>query len=239
MNGNEAGLMHLILLVGAGYLVGAIPFGLLAGWLRGVDIRRVGSGNIGATNAGRVLGRGYGIGVFVLDFLKGYLPVWIGGRILMEDSNVTGTAGMNVFLLWVLIAAGCVLGHMFPIYLRFKGGKGVATSAGAMLGIQPFYTWPALAVLGVWVLVTGISRYVSLGSIVAAIAFPIIFGLLAWRRGDAWPGPGQLWPLHLFGVLIALLVVYRHRANIGRLLAGTEPKIGGSRRDTADPKPIV
>jgi glycerol-3-phosphate acyltransferase PlsY len=117
---------------------------------------------------------------------------------------------------------------MFPVYLKFKGGKGVATALGVLLGIYPYFTWAALLVFGLWLVTTLLSRYVSLGSIIAAVAFPIIFaGLCFWQR-DSWGPVGLLWPLYAFAIIMAFLVVYRHRSNIQRLRAGTESKIGGS-----------
>jgi glycerol-3-phosphate acyltransferase PlsY len=214
-------------LVLAGYLAGAVPFGLLAGRLRGVDLRSHGSGNIGATNAGRVLGRPVGMVVFGLDLLKGLLPVAVAGAVLHRSADL-GDGSATLYLLWVLVAAACVLGHMFPVYLGFKGGKGVATSLGVLLGIYPYFLIPALAMLVLWIAVTLITRYVSAGSVIASGAFPITFAVVAFARRESWPG-GALWPLHAFGAIMALLVIYRHRSNIRRLVQGTEAKIGASR----------
>lgn len=220
------------------YLCGSIPFGLLIGLLRGVDIRKHGSGNIGATNAGRVLGKGYGILVFVLDVCKGLIPVGSISFFLRHadelpdppDALVLGTASGSVaFLLLIAAAAACVLGHMFPACLKFKGGKGVATSLGVLLGMYPYYTAAGLIALGLWVAVTLITRYVSVGSVTAAAAFPIIFAAMACAKSEVWGGTRQLWPLHLFGIAIAALVVYRHRSNLRRLREGVEPRIGASR----------
>lgn len=203
----------------AGYLVGSVPFGLLAGRLKGIDIRQHGSGNIGATNAGRVLGRGYGVAVFALDLLKGLVPVAVAGQVLQ------GRAEHVAFLwVWLSVAGACILGHMFPIYLGFKGGKGVATSLGVILGIYPYFTWPGLIAFGLWILVTGTTRYVSLGSVVAAGAFPIIFAVFA--GGGLYGSEGTLWPLQLFAIIMGVLVIYRHRSNLRRLAQGTEAKIG-------------
>ncbi|MDM8007607.1 MAG: glycerol-3-phosphate 1-O-acyltransferase PlsY [Phycisphaerae bacterium] len=221
---------HTAGLILLSYLCGAVPFGLLIGRLKGVDVRTRGSCNIGATNVGRVLGRPYGILVFVLDGLKGFLPVTLGRFLLFRAAGGGESAGPGYlpYLLWVLTAVACVLGHMFPVYLKFKGGKGVATSLGVGLGIYPYYTLAGLAAFAVWGIVLWGSRYVSVSSIVAVVAFPLIFAVLAaWNR-DQWGDFSTLWPLHMFGLVIAALVVYRHRANIGRLWAGTEHKIGGS-----------
>ncbi len=210
------------------YLVGGIPFGLLIGKLKGVDIRQHGSRNIGATNAGRVLGRPYGILAFVLDVAKGLVPVLLMGMLLTRTPAV---AGATAYLLWILAATGCIIGHVFPVYLGFKGGKGVATSLGSVLGIFPYLAIPGLIAFGIWIILTATTRYVSVGSVGAAMAFPIMFVLMvAWRgNGDGgWPTAGELWPLYVFSFLLAGLVIYRHRANLQRLWTGTESKIGAS-----------
>ncbi|UCD28880.1 MAG: glycerol-3-phosphate 1-O-acyltransferase PlsY [Planctomycetota bacterium] len=224
---NWAVIISLLL---GGYLCGSIPFGLLIGLLKGVDIRTIGSKNIGATNAGRVLGRRYGILVFLLDVLKGLLPTLLAGVMLKRLVVTSGEAGAGstVYLLWVLVGAACILGHMFPIYLKFSGGKGVATSLGVILGIYPYYTWPGLIAFALWGLVVLTTRYVSLASVTAAVGFPIIFALIGYLQSGRWGLARQLWPLQLFGVIIAILVVYRHRSNIQRLITGTENKIGTS-----------
>lgn len=214
------------IVVGA-YLCGAIPFGLLIGFARGVDVRKQGSGNIGATNVGRVLGRFYGLLAFALDLLKGFAPVWLAG--LWLGSRAQGDVlEAGDFLLWMAVAAACILGHVFPAYLRFKGGKGVATSLGVLLGIYPYFTLPGLVAFGLWIVVTGATRYVSVGSIVAAGLFPALFAAGAGLSGGGWGTAAQLWPLYAFSIVLAALVVYRHRGNMKRLLAGTESKIGGS-----------
>lgn len=207
------------------YLIGAIPFGLLIGRLKGVDIRLHGSGNIGATNAGRVLGRQYGLLVFALDLLKGFLPVLAAGALLpTRPADPQQSAGL---MAWVMVAAGAIVGHMFPVYLGFKGGKGVATSLGALLGIYPYFTFPGLAVFGLWIVVTALTRYVSVGSVTAAGAFPIMFAL--WSGRGAYADGWSLWPLHVFALVVAVMIIYRHRGNLQRLLAGTEHRIGRPR----------
>ena len=214
----------------AGYLCGAIPFGLIVGRAKGIDVRAHGSGNIGATNVGRVIGRGYGLLVFALDLLKGLGPVVLAGQWLAAGTSAANPAapGASAALFWVAVATACIVGHMFPVYLKFKGGKGVATSLGALLGIYPYFTVPALIAFGLWIILTGITRYVSLGSMAAAVAFPIIFALAARTQSETWGTTRQLWPLYAFAIVVAALVVYRHRGNLKRLLAGTESKIGVS-----------
>jgi len=225
-----SGFAAAVVWVLAGYLCGAIPFGLLVGRAKGVDVRAHGSGNIGATNVGRVLGRGYGLLVFVLDLLKGLGPVVLAGQWLSAGTLAANPAlpASSSALFWVAVAAACIVGHMFPVYLKFKGGKGVATSLGVLLGIYPYFTVPALIAFGLWIVLTGITRYVSLGSMAAAVAFPIIFALAARIQGETWGTGRQLWPMYMFTIVVAALVVYRHRGNLRRLLAGTESKIGAS-----------
>lgn len=192
--------LHLVLIALAAYLVGAIPFGLLIARAKGVDIRRHGSGNIGATNVLRVLGKPLGIATFVLDALKGYGPVAVAMAVLPDRAEAAGlTAGM-----------AAILGHSFPVYLGFKGGKGVATSAGVLLGLA----WlAALIGIGLWALVFFSSRYVSLASIVAAAAIPAVSWML--YAPDKVATPVAL-------TLLGLLIILRHRANIRRLVRGTE-----------------
>jgi glycerol-3-phosphate acyltransferase PlsY len=228
-------LLTAIGLITVGYLCGAVPFGLLVGKLKGIDIRTRGSGNIGATNVGRVLGRGWGFLVFGLDLLKGLLPTALTGewiRASFDARPISATA----YLMWVAVAVACVLGHMFPVYLRFRGGKGVATSVGAVLGVYPFFTIAGLVALALWVLLTLLTRYISVASMVAAGAFPILFALIAYSQRNAWGPIDHLWPFHVFGIIVAVLVIVRHRANFRRLIAGVEPRIG--RNSTAD-KSIV
>ena len=217
-----------------GYLIGAIPFGLLIGRMRGVDVRKHGSGNIGATNVGRVLGARYGLAAFALDMLKGLVPVAVAGKWLHDQTS--GMAGDTSQLwLWLGVGAACILGHMFPVYLRFKGGKGVATSLGVILGFYPYFTWPGLVAFGLWIALTGVTGYVSVGSMVAAGAFPILFALFA-GLGE-WGAMRYLWPLYIFAVTIGILVIYRHRSNVRRLMQGTEPKIKlGRGRTEAKPE---
>ena len=219
----------VVVLVVAAYLMGAIPFGLLVGRMRGVDVRTVGSRNIGATNVGRVLGRRYGALVFLLDVLKGLVPTLVAGRVLAGLWAGTDLSQPGRYLCWLGMGAACVVGHNYPVYLRFRGGKGVSTSLGVALGIYPALTLPALVAFGVWVIVVAFSRYVSLGSIVAGVAFPVAFVVVAlYRQGSVL---SDSWPLLVFSLLLGALVLVRHRANLGRLLAGTESKIGRRRPD--------
>ena len=193
-----------------GYLCGSIPFGLLIGkWVAGVDIREHGSRNIGATNCGRVVGRGWGLLAFVLDVAKGAVPVAMLTPPVQEP--LYGS-------LQVLSGLSAILGHVFPIWLRYRGGKGAATGLGVGLGLCPL---GAGIGFGVWALTVAITRYVSLGSMLGAAAFAVAAILLS---GDPL-GPTQ-WPRSTFYVVVCVLVIARHRANIGRLLRGEENRIG-------------
>jgi acyl-phosphate glycerol 3-phosphate acyltransferase len=205
----------LILTSLAAYLIGAIPFGYLIARCRGVDILRQGSGNIGATNVGRVLGPLFGVLVFILDFAKGALPVtaasWIAGQFgsgLPEDS-LQVAAGLAAFL-----------GHLFPLYLRFRGGKGVATGAGVVVVLLPV---PAAGALLAWVAVLCLTRYVSLASL-AAVSVLCALRLALTTEPFA---PDQR-SLTLFCFVAAGLVFVRHRANISRLLRGNENRVRDS-----------
>jgi glycerol-3-phosphate acyltransferase PlsY len=215
----------LVLLITGAYLIGAIPFGLLIGLTQGIDVRTAGSRNIGASNVGRLLGRRFGVLVFVLDVLKGLVPTALAGWALVELGGQAGPPEQLRYLCWLTIGVVCILGHNYPIYLAFNGGKGVATSLGVALGVYPHLTIPALAAFVIWAVVVAVSRYISLGSIAAGIAFPILFLAAASYRGLSVTADG--WPLLVFSLLMSLLVVVRHLGNIRRLAAGTEPKLGG------------
>jgi len=205
-----------IVLIVVAYLAGSIPFGLLAGLLKGVDIRKVGSQNIGASNAGRVLGRHWFFIVLVLDALKGFVPVLVGSLRVGGDAAANTSVGQW----WVLgVALAALLGHLFPVYLGFRGGRGVSTALGIVLAIWPYYTIPGVLAFGLWWVVKALSGYISVASISAAGAFPILVILVALAAG--WP-LGALTPLILFAVCIAVLVVARHWANIQRLRSGQE-----------------
>jgi glycerol-3-phosphate acyltransferase PlsY len=206
---------QMLTLAALAYLVGSIPFGLVVGRAKGIDPRTSGSGNIGATNVGRLLGGKYFALVFALDLLKGLLPMLAAAYLLRHLPT-----NDKPYLLWMAVGAAAVLGHLFPLYLQFKGGKGVATSAGVVLGLWPFYTLPGIAVVGLFLLVFAITRTVSLGSIVASGGFPFMFVLIGWAMG--WPVFGRQLPLLIFGTLLGWLIVWRHRGNIVRLWNGTE-----------------
>jgi len=158
---------HPLILLGAfpagAYLVGSVPFGYLMGRARGVDLRTRGSGNIGATNVARVLGRRWGLLCFALDVLKGLAPVLLAGLVIAgRGASAPGPARQGA---WLAVAFGAIAGHVFPVWLRFRGGKGVATSLGVLLGFYPYFTFAGLAALAIWVAVVAVWRYVSLASI--------------------------------------------------------------------------
>jgi len=206
----------------AAYLVGSIPFGVIIARTHGKDLRAIGSGNIGATNVARALGRKWGYICFGLDVLKGLLPM-LAFRVIVLPHIATTIHGPALMASWLLVGMAAILGHIFPVYLGFRGGKGVATSFGVALGLWPYFTICALIALAVWIAVVLIWRYISLASICAAVVFPVslILGILATPAWDS----ANLWPLLVAATLIPLLVIVRHRENIQRLLAGTESKI--------------
>jgi len=212
----------VLVIIGA-YLLGSIPFGLIIAAAHGKNLRAIGSGNIGATNVSRALGRKWAYFCFFLDVLKGLIPTL--AAMFLAGSQATLSQPERIVALWLCLAVGCaaIVGHIFPVYIRFKGGKGVATSFGVALGIWPYYTICAAFAIATWLVVVLVWRYVSLASVVASAAFPItltsaIMIAKDWRFAD-------LWPLLVIAVLIPLMVAIRHRRNIKRLIEGTEPKI--------------
>ena len=208
---NSISLSPVLLIPVVAYLLGAIPFGLLVVKAQGgPDIREIGSGNIGAANVTRHAGKFAGIITLLFDAGKGYLAVWLAGH--FSHGNIR----------WMMIAAVCaVIGHMFPVWLGFKGGKGVATGLGVFLPI----CWQAFAAAAVlWLLVVIFWRYSSLGSISAAVALPL-FVYLLYAPGHA---PPEF--VTLCTVVISLLVLIKHRPNIARLVAGEEPRLNFSRK---------
>ena len=198
--------IYVIITIGVSYLIGAIPFGYLIGRMYGIDIRKVGSGNIGATNVTRAVGPKAGKICFFLDFLKGALPTLVAQQL----------SGCPVWL--PLVAGMCaLLGHTFPIYLKFKGGKGVSTAAGSAIALAPI---PLVIAFAIWGVTFFISRYVSLASILASIALPILAYLMkVFNIGSV---TARSWYTLGFFIAIGLLSVIRHRENIQRLIAGTE-----------------
>ncbi len=188
------------------FLLGSFPTGYLVARARGVDIREHGSGNIGATNVLRTLGKPLGVLVFAIDALKGFSAVWIALRL--------GDAGTSAWL-GIVAAVAVIVGHNYTPWLGFKGGKGIATSAGVLLGLTP---WTVLIITVVWLISFKVTRYVSVASIAASVAVPLsVAGL--W-----WAGAGGNAPLLGFALVISALAIWRHRSNILRLRDGTEPR---------------
>jgi glycerol-3-phosphate acyltransferase PlsY len=194
-----------------GYLFGSLPFGYFAGRLSGTDIRAAGSGNIGATNVLRVLGKKWGYAVFLADAFKGFAAVRLSS--FLAERVISGRPYAEYFA--ILAAVMCIIGHTFPVWLRFKGGKGVATSVGAVLGLMPI---AAITIFTIWVIVFEITRYVSVASIVAASSLPFTIALL--MRWKIIHGSGLLY----FSSVMLILVLWRHRSNFSRLLKGTEQR---------------
>jgi acyl-phosphate glycerol 3-phosphate acyltransferase len=219
-------LIVAVLLLLCAYLVGAVPFGYFIGRARGVNLFEAGSGNIGATNAARVLGRKFGILVFVLDFLKGAVPVAVIVPIARQLAPGAETALGSPDVLRVGAALLAFLGHLFPIYLGFRGGKGIATGAGTIFVLVP---WPAALAVLTWVVVLLASRIVSLASL-AAVTILVIARLIVTPAPFA---PERL-PVTLYLLVGTGFVIAKHRSNVKRLLAGTENQIGDfPMRDTS------
>lgn len=218
-----------LLCLGAAFLSGSIPFGLIVGRLKGIDIREHGSGNIGATNAVRVLGIKLGLLCLLLDVLKGFAPTFGAGLVTHAIADARRGTPLDQMraALWLAVMVAAVLGHMFSPWVGFRGGKGVATGLGAMLGVFPILTFPALAALGVWIFIAATTRYSSLASMLAALSLPL------WL----WFMEGGTAGLELFYAVtvgMALLVIARHRGNIRRILAGTESRIGTRAKPSSD-----
>lgn len=237
------------------FLCGSIPFGYLIGRINGVDIREHGSGNIGATNLGRVLGRRFFFVCFFLDMTKGMTPTLLAGHFL----GTLGTLRVEPSdaYLWMAVMVASVLGHMFTPWLGFRGGKGVATGLGALVGIFPAMTIPAVGALVVYLMVLTLWRYVSLASCSAAASLPlwtwVVFAQYqtlmtrqASKRTD-WDSltideiemiksdiPNYGTPFFFVCLLVAVLVIYKHRANLGRISRGQEPKVGSASQPRPD-----
>ena len=191
-----------ILLILFGYLMGSVPVGFILGSRSGIDVREAGSGNVGATNVARVVGKRQGILTLIADTAKGFLPVILAMQL---GASLAAT---------ILVGAAAFLGHLYPIFLKFKGGKGVATALGVFLAVAPLATLVLVALFAVTALA---SRIVSLSSILTALAAPIIFWLLSYP------------PLVVgMAAFIALAITYRHRSNIRRMMNGSEPRFGSA-----------
>jgi glycerol-3-phosphate acyltransferase PlsY len=242
--------MHWAYFIPIAFLCGSIPFGFLIGKINGVDIREHGSGNIGATNLGRVLGRRFFFGCFFLDMFKGLLPTALAGH-FMGTLGTLRVESADAYW-WLAVMFASVFGHMFTPWLGFKGGKGVATGLGALIGVFPPMAFPAAGALVVYMVVLMLWRYVSLASCFAAGSLPlwvwVVFAQYqtlmerqASQRTD-WDRltieqveqikagiPNYGTPFFIVALLMAVLVIYKHRANLSRILQGNEPQIGEAR----------
>ncbi|MGI9013236.1 MAG: glycerol-3-phosphate 1-O-acyltransferase PlsY [Phycisphaerales bacterium] len=223
-------LLAWIICILAAYLAGSIPFGVMLGRLRGINIREHGSRNVGATNVARVLGKRLGGLCFALDVLKGAVPVLVAGIVNdVVDRAVTQLTHAEMWL-WLAVAAAAVAGHMFSMFLKFAGGKGVATGFGAMLAMWPPLTVPAVMAFVVWFTALRMWRYVGLASVLAALSLPIL--VIIWNM----PASGNLhetlhvWPMIVSTGVLAAVVVWKHRGNLARIRRGEEPKITGMAR---------
>ena len=235
------------------YLVGSVPFGVLIARSKGINIRQRGSGNVGATNVFRVVGRGFGVSCLLLDFLKGFLPVVLATNLLRIAGE---TPAVPLPFLWdftgelpadrqlyvhsiqVITALAAIMGHNYSIFLRGKGGKGIATSAGVLMALMPLILLGAFLVFSATFYFSG---YVSLGSIAAALSIPILRHLadhLHHIGGDKsqpslWEAGTWNKPLMVFALIAAALAVWRHRSNIQRILAGTEDRLSSRIQKTS------
>jgi len=209
----------LIAVTVCSYLLGSIPFGyILVRVFQGVDVRSIGSGNIGATNVARTGGKGLAIATLALDTFKGWLPVFLVLTLpgILPEGPASNSAQLHTLATFAAFSA--VIGHMFPVWLRFKGGKGVATGFGVFLGLAPK---AALIAIVLFLAVVVVTRYVSLGSILGSASVPVA---LWWLERDSFPAPALA-----MCAAVALLVIIRHHQNIGRLLAGTESRFGAGK----------
>src|SRR6266576_1118415 len=203
-------IMFIVVLAGS-YLLGSIPFGYLIGRIAGIDIRKVGSCNIGATNVVRVLGKGYGYAVFLLDFFKGFGAVKLSMLLAMRSPPDLSSPE----LFGIIAAVSSIVGHSYPPWLKFKGGKGVATSAGALLALTAV---GGLIWFGIWIVIFWLTRYVSLASITAALVLPIVILVVSSQDQN------KRKPLVYSSACVAAVVIWRHRSNLSRLMRGTEPR---------------
>lgn len=213
------------------YILGSIPSAIWVGKLtKGVDVREHGSGNAGTTNTFRVLGVPFGITVFIMDFMKGFVPsFWLSAIAFDLFSGPLAPPNWEVEA-FLRIACGvmAVVGHMFPVFAKFKGGKGAATACGMLFGIEPISIAISFAVFGLTIL---ISRYVSLASIIATALYPITLLVMRYVLDIYVDGS-----IIIFGALIASGIIYKHKSNIGRLLNGTESKVGSTKPTTEEPE---
>ncbi len=221
------------------YLLGGVPFGLLIGLAKGVDVRQHGSKNIGTANVGRTLGRKWGVLTFFLDALKGFIPTLIAGFYLKTIARPE-VPSFQAWA-WLLVGLAAVAGHMWSPFLKFRGGKGVATGFGSLLAIFPILSLPAAVAIVIWAICVKTTRFIGLSSCVAAASIPFLlfavtpvsqhFGFFVTQQQQSvsWP----LWPYVTVAILLAVMVTWRHRSNISRMLNGTEPRYGQNKAPLA------
>ncbi|MHC4561355.1 MAG: glycerol-3-phosphate 1-O-acyltransferase PlsY [Planctomycetota bacterium] len=220
---NDPLILFLVLPLAA-YVIGSTPFGVIIARSKNIDLRKHGSGNVGATNVGRIVGAKWGFLCLALDALKGAVPVLVVGLLLgicgwHTRPSVTHQAA------WMAVGMAAILGHVLSFWLKFRGGKGVATGLGVVLAMWPYFTVAAAGALLIWIIVTLSSRYVSIGSMLAAILLGPLFVEWNWvTRG--WSATVDLWPMGVFASLIGAVIIIRHRSNIANLRAGTEGRLG-------------
>ncbi|MBC8203000.1 MAG: glycerol-3-phosphate 1-O-acyltransferase PlsY [Planctomycetes bacterium] len=213
-----------IIYIFAAYVAGSIPFGVLIAKTKGINIREHGSKNIGATNVGRVLGKRLGISCFFLDVLKGVIPILVVGYAASLYGKSLNEIGTTEILLWICVALAALLGHMYSLFLRFGGGKGVATTFGGMIAMWPFLTLPVLVAFASWIITVKTTKLVSLASLVSSFVLFIATAVFVMVQSQIQ----HAWPLLAVTFLISVMVFWKHRSNIKRIMRGEEPKIGGT-----------
>lgn len=216
-------LIWLAWILGA-FLIGSIPFGVIIARAHGIDIRSVGSGNTGATNVGRTLGLSWGIVCFILDAAKGATPVLVSGFVMGTLGARPEANDLYATSAWLAVGFAAILGHVFSLFLRLRGGKGVATAFGAFISMWPLMTIPTIVGGVVFFVVRKTTGYMSLASIIAAWSIPVAVIVIALIDGET--GFESILPPLVAGAAIGCLVTVRHRSNIGRIMAGTEPRTG-------------
>jgi glycerol-3-phosphate acyltransferase PlsY len=213
---------YWIISIVAAYFAGSIPFGVLVAKTKGVNIREHGSKNIGATNVGRLLGKPLGFTCFLLDVLKGAIPVAVVGCMAETYGLTLSEISTTQLLLWIAVAFAALLGHMYSPWLKFGGGKGVATTFGSMVAMWPLLTLPVLGAFVFWFVALKFSKMVSLASLVSALALFVLSVILVCMESNV----AHAWPLLVVTFLITAMVFWKHRSNIGRIMRGDEPKLG-------------
>lgn len=210
-------MLRILLAIAISYIIGSVPTAyIFVRIIKGVDIRKFGSGNVGATNALRLLGRGWGVTILFLDIIKGFLPVVVLGSILAAKINFTQE--QNLF---IIIGLSAICGHNWTIFLNFKGGKGVATTLGVLLGLAlkiPGLNFVLGLTILIWFVTFFIARIISFSSVLAAVSFPIL--AVIFRQSSL---------IILLGILLSVFIILRHKPNIKRLLKGEEPRLNFKR----------